>query len=115
MRRVTLFTTSIACNIAHIVHRVSVALHLFYNDRHDLINDKQGIILTSVPQGDEAGVIETILKPGRSESIVLTVKNMDHYSTVHVKDITLLWSTSLFDYRDIREIAPHKKTITPGQ
>lgn len=85
--------------------------------RQELILDKRGIEVTSSPEGDgQSGVIETVVPLGDRETIVITVRNTGlPHRVVYLKDITLLWSTSLFDYTDIREIPSYKSVIARGK
>jgi hypothetical protein len=70
--------------------------------------------VTSDPPGSAVGVVEMAVCLQTDKDILLTVKNTGKFNVIYLKDITLLWSTSSFDYREIRDIPDHKSRLLPG-
>ena len=81
--------------------------------RADLVFDKNGINVTSVPPGDENGVVELCVQMGVAGRIELIIKNTGE-DTITVQDITLLWSVNIFDYSEIRNVGEHNIQLVPG-
>ena len=85
----------------------------FESNRAELVWDKNGIQLTSLPPGDENGVIELSVQSGVRDKIILVVENKGT-EKIRLKDITLLWSVNFFDYSSISHIDLDKGNLTPG-
>ena len=81
--------------------------------RPELIQDKEGVVVTSVPKSDENGVIELTIKSGTSGDVMLIIRNTGK-QLVRLKHITLLWSVNFFDYSDIATISDVRGSILPG-
>ena len=81
--------------------------------RPELIQDKQGVVVKSIPTSDENGVIEQRFQSGSISDVTLMIKNNGRTS-VTVKHITLLWSVQFFDYSDIATIDEYRAVIEPG-
>ena len=88
-------------------------LDCFESNRAELVWDKNGIEVTSLPPGDENGVIEISVQSGVRSQITLIVENKGTEIT-RLKDITLLWSVNFFDYSGISHIGLDKGNLTPG-
>lgn len=85
----------------------------FESNRAELVWDKNGIQVTSLPPGDENGVIELSVQSGLRREITLIVEN-NGTETIRLKNITLLWSVNFFDYSDISHIGLDKGNLIPG-
>ncbi|XP_068695788.1 putative helicase mov-10-B.1 [Montipora foliosa] len=83
-------------------------------EKADLVCDKNGINVTSVPPGDENGVVELCVQMGVAGRIELIIKNTGE-DTITVQDITLLWSVNIFDYSEIRNVGEHNIQLVPGR
>ena len=81
--------------------------------RAELVWDKNGIQVTSLPPGDENGVIELSVQSGVRSPITLIVENKGT-ENIRLKDITLLWSVNFFDYSGISQIGLDKGNLVPG-
>lgn len=79
-----------------------------------LVLDKNGIMVTSEPPGDENGVIELNVGKGERGRINLVVDNTGT-EEVKLKDITLLWKVNFFDYSDISAIGPDRGHLYAGK
>ena len=79
----------------------------------ELIKNKRGVEVTSIPPQDENGVIEHQIQIGKTGKILLIVKNSSAMN-VTLKQCTLLWSSSFFNYRDIAHIDDHRGNFEPG-
>ena len=80
----------------------------------ELVRDKLGVAVTSLPEQNEDGVIEYQLPVGQAGIISLTVKNASDNDVITIKDCTLLWSSSYFDYKDIARIDLQRGRLNPG-
>ena len=85
----------------------------FLSHRPELIFDKNGIRVTSDPNGDENGVIELRVESGKYGQIVLVIENTSD-EIITLKHITLLWSVNFFDYSEISHIGPYEGQLFPG-
>ena len=85
----------------------------FESNRAELVWDKNGIEVTSLPPGDENGVIEISVQSGVRSQITLIVENKGT-ETIRLKDITLLWSVNFFDYSGISHVGLDKGNLKPG-
>ena len=81
--------------------------------RPELIQDKQGVVVTSIPTSDENGVIEQRIQSGSISDVTLMIKNNGR-TLVTLEHITLLWSVRFFDYSDIATIDEYRAVIEPG-
>lgn len=75
--------------------------------------DKNGIMVTSMPQADENGVIELNVGKGEGGRITLVVENTGT-EEVELKDITLLWKVNFFIYSDISSVGPDRGNLYAG-
>lgn len=85
----------------------------FESNRAELVWDKNGIQVASLPPGDENGVIELSVQSGVRDQITLIVENKGT-EKITLKDITLLWSVNFFDYSGISHIGLDKGNLMPG-
>ena len=85
----------------------------FESNRAELVWDKNGIQVTSLPPGDENGVIELSVHSGVRGQITLIVENKGT-EKITLKNITLLWSVNFFNYSDISHIGLDKGNLPPG-
>lgn len=79
-----------------------------------LVLDKNGIMVTSMPQADENGVIELNVGKGEGGRITLVVENTGT-EEVELKDITLLWKVNFFIYSDISSVGPDRGNLYAGK
>ena len=75
--------------------------------------DKNEIMVTSSPPGDENGVIELNVENGERGCITLIVENTGT-KEIKLKFITLLWSVNFFNYSDISSIGPDRGNLHEG-
>ena len=83
------------------------------SNRAELVWDKNGVQVTSLPPGDENGVIELSVQSDVRKHITLIVENKGT-ENIRLKDITLLWSVNFFDYSGISQIGLDKGNLVPG-
>ncbi|PFX17671.1 putative helicase MOV-10 [Stylophora pistillata] len=83
-------------------------------EKPDLVKDKRGITVTSVPPGNENGVIELKVQRNKREQITLIVKNTGT-EEVELKDITLLWKVNFFQCSDLLRIGSNGEDVDAGK
>ena len=86
---------------------------MFLLNRPDLVKNKKGIMVTSVPPGNENGVIESKVQRNKKEQITLIVENIGT-EEVELEGITLLWKVDFFNCSDFSRIGLNGETLSAG-